>query len=120
MNADSELEKVKHQGNNANGSHKVNLTPMLSKRGSARSGGLGSGLIDRGMILPFQSLCLTFSNINYYVPMPAVVSSHTCIFCGFLLFNYGASNAPKAFLIAFQCLNLLHVGEICRSASSLC
>ena len=30
------------------------------------------GIIDSGMVLPFEPLSLTFSHVNYYVPMPKV------------------------------------------------
>ena len=73
--ADGELARVKERRNNPHGSGRNNLTPIISKRASQRGSGLGSGLIDKGMILPFQPLCLTFANVNYYVPMPAVGSS---------------------------------------------
>jgi hypothetical protein len=45
----------------------------------------GHAQAQKGMILPFQPLALTFHNVNYYVDMPAVsVLSHTECFqmCG--------------------------------------
>lgn len=34
--------------------------------------GLGKYFKNRGMVLPFQPLSLSFSNINYYVDVPLV------------------------------------------------
>jgi len=72
--ADAELAAVGEQrGNQRNSGLKSNkITHIISHRGSMRGGGGSGEVIDKGMVLPFEPLCLTFRNMDYYVPMPKV------------------------------------------------
>lgn len=49
--------------------------PIVSYRESMRGGGSTGEVIDKGMVLPFQPLCLTFRNMDYYVAMPKAMDT---------------------------------------------
>jgi hypothetical protein len=54
------------------GRSRLNVAPIKSQRLSK----LGSQVsIEKGMVLPFQPLCLTFRHMDYYVPLPKVCTS---------------------------------------------
>lgn len=63
-------------GRHLTSSGRLIVAPIKSKRVSQLSNG-ESEVIDKGMVLPFEPLAMTFRHVNYYVPMPAVkISSH--------------------------------------------
>lgn len=71
MTADRELaavEEKKNRSRHLSSSH-MNIAPFVSRRAGGKDAG---EVIDKGMVLPFQPLCLTFRHMDYYVPMPAV------------------------------------------------
>jgi len=54
----------------------VSLSQMMSQKSmQAGKGQVAGG--SKGMVLPFEPLCLTFSDLNYYVDLPKV----GCLFC---------------------------------------
>ncbi len=70
--------------------HGISLSQMMSQKNMQANGGAASGG-SKGMVLPFDPLHLTFSDLNYYVDLPKVryLPSHcstTCTaahcFCG--------------------------------------
>ena len=66
--SDKELAAVGQAHNPSgrlSGSH-MNVVPFKSRRASAQAG--NEAVINKGMVLPFEPLCLTFRHVNYYRP----------------------------------------------------
>ena len=51
-----------------------NATSVVTQEANAEEEHVDSG----GMTLPFIPMLLTFTSINYFVPMPAVMPSYYC------------------------------------------
>lgn len=67
----------RNSGRTSISSSHLNVAPIQSKRAASRG---ESQMIEKGMVLPFQPLCLTFRDVNYYVPMPSVRHLPFCSF----------------------------------------
>lgn len=72
---DTELAAVCHRGSRRHSGLRSNkVAPMGSQRASMRDRGSGE-IIEKGMVLPFEPLCLTFRNMDYYVDMPKAMDT---------------------------------------------
>ncbi|XP_060668670.1 ABC transporter G family member 38 [Ziziphus jujuba] len=66
--------------NNTNRTDETNCVETLNNRAkhsraSSKKSSKGERLLDRGMILPFKPLCLTFENIRYSIDMPKAMKA---------------------------------------------
>ena len=69
--ADKELAAVHaHNGGHQVSSGRLNVAGIVSHRASRKGG--EAAVINKGMVLPFEPLSLTFRHMDYYVDMPAV------------------------------------------------
>lgn len=69
----------------------VSLSQMMSQKDMQAGGG------GKGMVLPFDPLWLTFSDLNYYVDLPKV----GCLFC--LARSFGQCHPPKTVAQVLLC-----------------
>ena len=71
MPADKELAAVRaRDGGSQVSSGRLNVAGIVSHRASRKGG--EAAVINKGMVLPFEPLSLTFRHMDYYVAMPAV------------------------------------------------
>ena len=76
--ADKELAAVHaHNGGGQVSSGRLNVAGIVSHRASRKGG--EAAVINKGMVLPFEPLSLTFRHMDYYVDMPAVRRLHPAV-----------------------------------------